>query len=38
MHVSIKSYTIFFDYIERGWDKKILILGILYYKFLKSID
>ena len=23
---------------SRVWDKKILILGILYYKFLKSID
>ncbi|CCM09320.1 hypothetical protein SPNA45_02037 [Streptococcus pneumoniae SPNA45] len=23
---------------KRVWDKKILILGILYYKFLKSID
>ena len=23
---------------NRGWDKKILILGILYYKLLKSID
>jgi len=23
---------------ERGWDKKILVLGILYYKFLKLID
>ena len=24
--------------LKRGWDKKILILGILYYKILKSID
>jgi hypothetical protein len=24
--------------MKRGWDKKILILGILYYKLLKSID
>ena len=23
---------------NRGWDKKILTLGILYYPFLKSID
>ena len=23
---------------KRSWDKKILILGILYYKFIKSID
>ncbi|KXT80588.1 hypothetical protein SORDD14_01456 [Streptococcus oralis] len=23
---------------KRGWDKKIFILGFLYYKFLKSID
>ena len=26
------------QYKRRGWDKKILILGILYYDILKSID
>jgi len=38
----MKDFVLEFIFFEtekiRVWDKKILILGILYYKFLKSID
>ncbi|PLA07074.1 hypothetical protein A6J84_009670 [Streptococcus sp. FDAARGOS_256] len=34
----LKEHNLPNQLIRRDWDKKILILGILYYKFLKSID
>ena len=33
-----KTWAHIKKHLKRVWDKKILILGILYYKFLKSID